>query len=79
MAQIISPMAMAVRINIWAFTPPQPEQERAIMNSLTPGAERGMQARTMVPVPVAFTVLLGWFLACVAVLARRVRAVEVVK
>ena len=74
-AQIVSPMAMAVRINIWAFEPPEtPLRPGAV--SVFPGAR---EPRTMVSVPLAFTVLLAWFAACIGVLIWRVRPVEVVK
>ena len=77
MAQVVSPMAMAVRVNVWAFTPAQPVDERAILETLTPAAQPARD--TMVPGPLAFAVLVAWFLACIAVLALRVRPVEVVK
>lgn len=77
MAQVVSPMAMAVRVNVWAFTPAQSVDERAIMETLAPAAKAARD--TMVPVPLAFAVLVAWFLACIAVLALRVRPVEVVK
>lgn len=74
-AQIVSPMAMAVRVNIWAFEPPE-AAPRPGAASAFPGAR---EPRTMVSVPVAFAVLLAWFAACIGVLLWRVRPVEVVK
>ena len=74
-AQVVSPMAMAVRINIWAFEPPE-APPRLGATSVFPGAR---EPQTMVSVPLAFAVLLAWFLACIGVLLWRVRPVEVVK
>jgi ABC-type transport system involved in multi-copper enzyme maturation permease subunit len=74
-AQIVSPMAMAVRVNIWAFEPPV-EAARPGAPSVFPGAR---EPRTMVSVPLAFAVLLSWLAACIGVLLWRVRPVEVIK
>ena len=70
-ALVVSPMAMAATITSWAFEPSAPDA--------VDGAPAPAPAAPRVPVMTAFLVVGLWFGSCLLVLARRVKAVEVVK
>ena len=74
MGRAVSPVAMALRINDWAFEPPE-KPPASPLDALVPRPPAPRQ----VPVAVAFGALAAWFAGSVAVLAWRVRPVEVVK
>jgi hypothetical protein len=75
MAQIVSPLSMGLRINEWAFLRDAggeaPAESRTVERP-----SRGR--RTEMPISVAFVVYAAWIAGALALLARRVKAVEVV-
>jgi ABC-2 type transport system permease protein len=79
LALVVSPLQVTRTINSWAFEPPSHEDPRREELLRQRGRAPQRVPDSSLPVPIAFLALAAWVGAAVAVLAWRVRPVEVVK